>query len=119
MKYVILLILIGTGYYLYEKQGVSSSEIDVKTHRDIYLKMESSPVSKEEILVGVTEFAMTMCNDSGFQLSAGETTNSCINKLDNFKSMCSERIFGNGAQFYTEKAKVTSLAKRFINCVGT
>ncbi|WP_448569548.1 hypothetical protein [Thalassotalea ganghwensis] len=119
MKYFVWLIVIVSGYYLYDNKDISTSQFEVKSHRDIYIKLKSSPVSTEEILVGATEFAATLCNDTSFQQPLGETTSSCLNKLESFKNMCSESVFGKESRMFTDKDTVASLAKRFIGCVGT
>lgn len=119
MKYIVLILIIAGGYYAYENKIASNTQIEVKTHRDIYTKLESSPVTTAEIITGATEFALTMCNDSSFQSAGGETTTSCKDRFNSFKSICSNQIFGKEEKLYSDKGTVVSLAKRFINCVST
>jgi len=118
MKYIVLILIIVGGYYFYETKSDPNTEIEVKTHRDIYTKLALTPVSTSEIITGATEFALSMCDDISFQNAGGETTSSCKNKFTNFKTMCSNQVFGEEEQLYSSKNKVDSLSKRFINCVS-
>ncbi|ASM52224.1 hypothetical protein PESP_b0699 [Pseudoalteromonas espejiana DSM 9414] len=122
MKKMIILIasVISIGYYLNAKASQSSfkKETEVKTFSDIYYKIETSSVSIDEIIIGATEFALTMCADRSYQEALGNTVQSCNHHFKMTKDRCASYLIKNSQRFYKDKTKVTLLTERFINCVS-
>lgn len=119
MKYIILILIVAGGYYLYENKVTLSPEIEVKTLKDIRTKLENSSVNSNEVIKGATELAIRLCEDNSFQEVVGESINSCKQRLSKFKSMCSESVFGKKITQYSNIDEVSSLAKRYVTCVST
>jgi len=117
MKYLLLLVAICGGYYFYSEKPVQALEIN--TSRALFKKLETSSVNSLEIIEGASFFALKMCGDASFQVAGGHTTTSCRKKFNSFKEMCVNSIFTDKEKFYSSKAEITPLLKRFINCVGT
>ncbi|KKN57816.1 hypothetical protein LCGC14_0558470 [marine sediment metagenome] len=117
--FTMILSIILIGYYLTAKASHFSSKKDmqVNTYSDIYFKLETSSVNINEIIAGATDFALTMCADKAYQEALGNTVASCNSQFEESKNVCSKHIMKNAKQHYTDKATVTLLTERFINCV--
>lgn len=122
MKKIIVLLVsvIFIGYYLNAKASQSSlnKETEVKTFSDIYYKLETSSVSIDEIIIGATEFALTMCADRAYQEVLGNSVQSCNDHFQMTKDTCASYLIRSSQRQYKDKTKVTLLTERFINCVS-
>lgn len=118
MKYLLVVFIAILGFYLYFHLGLFDPKVEVKTHQDIYNKLEFSPVNTHEILVGADEFALRMCADNGLQEILGEDYDSCKQRLIKFKPICMTRIFGDKHKDYSDKEQIKSLVFRYTKCVS-
>lgn len=122
MKKVIVLTVLAivVGCFLNVKSSRSSlhKEAEVKTFSDIYYKLETSAVSVDEIIIGATEFALTLCADRTYQEVLGHSVQSCNEHFKTIKETCASYLMKSSQRLYKDKAKVTLLADRFINCVS-
>ena len=121
MKYTTMAavaLLIG-GSYLSAKATLfdSSDNITVETYSDIFFKLESSPVSINEIVTGASQFADSLCDESIYQEVIGESVNSCKQKFKQSQAQCAEFIIKNNEPMYTDKVAITQLSEKFINCM--
>jgi hypothetical protein len=118
---LVLLSALAIGYYLTAKanSGTSINSTDVEKYSDIFFKLETSPVSMREIIVGAKHFAITLCEDGGYQQALGGSVSACKLNFDRTKDMCSRYPVAEKEQFYTDKAIVSLLAEQFINCVSS
>ncbi|MFL3651155.1 MAG: hypothetical protein ACI6PR_08050 [Pseudoalteromonas sp.] len=122
MKKLIILSVsvIFVGYYLNAKasQGSLNKGTEVKTFSDIFYKLETSAVSVNEIIIGATEFALTMCADRAYQEVLGNSVQSCHANFQKSKDICAGYLIKSSQPLYREKTKVTALTEKFINCVS-
>ncbi len=121
MKYTTMaavVLLIG-GSYLSAKATLfdPAQSITVETYSDIFFKLESSPVSINEIITGASQFADSLCDESIYQEVIGESVNSCKQKFKQSQAQCAEFIIKNNEPMYTDKVAITQLSEKFINCM--
>ena len=121
MKYTTMAavaLLIG-GSYLSAKTTLfdPAQSITVETYSDIFFKLESSPVSINEIITGASQFADSLCDESIYQEVIGESVNSCKQKFKQSQAQCAEFIIKNNEPMYTDKVAITQLSEKFINCM--
>jgi len=117
MKYILILLICFGGYYV-TKNGLNFGDVEVKTHRDIYRKMDASSVTSKEVIIGFREHSTTLCNDQGLQAASGKSVDLCLENLDKFSERCADSILGSGSNSFSDKKAVALLSKRFVNCVG-
>ncbi|EWS96703.1 hypothetical protein LOC50_17295 [Pseudoalteromonas sp. SCSIO 43095] len=121
MKYTTMAavaLLIG-GSYLSAKTTLfdPAQSITVETYSDIFFKLESSPVSINEIITGASQFADSLCDETIYQEVIGESVNSCKQKFKQSQAQCAEFIIKNNEPMYTDKVAITQLSEKFINCM--
>ena len=121
MKYTTMAavaLLIG-GSYLSAKATLfdPAQNITVETYSDIFFKLESSPVSIDEIITGASQFADSLCDESIYQEVIGESVNSCKQKFKQSQVQCADFIMKNSKLSYTDKAAITLVSEKFINCM--
>ncbi len=111
-------LLIG-GSYLSAKTTLfdPAQSITVETYSDIFFKLESSPVSINEIITGASQFADSLCDETIYQEVIGESVNSCKQKFKQSQAQCAEFIIKNNEPMYTDKVAITQLSEKFINCM--
>ncbi|MDP3814298.1 hypothetical protein [Pseudomonas sp.] len=113
MKKLLLLLAIGSaGYYYYTTQYASVSA-SVDSYQALLKKVETTPVTREEVKMGANELAHFLCTGSPV-VSSSE----CLNKYANYKEMCESRIFGGAPDTYSRKDEVIAVAKNYRTCVG-
>ena len=122
MKKTILLIfsIVFIGYYLTAKasQYAFNKHIEVKTYSDLYYKLETAEVSINEIIIGASEFSLTMCADKVYQEAMGSSTEGCNGQFLSAKNKCAKYLIKTSKHYYKSKEKVSQLTERFINCVS-
>jgi len=118
MKYILILLIFIGGYYMSYGELPFKPSIEVKTHHDIYKKLEDSSVTLDEILVGFREFSTSLCHDQSLQSDIGRTIDSCLHNLETYSAACADRILGSEGDLFSDKGVVDSLSKRYISCVG-
>ncbi|TMO97299.1 hypothetical protein CWC14_08870 [Pseudoalteromonas sp. S3260] len=121
MKYTTMAavaLLIG-GSYLSAKTTLfdPAQSITVETYSDIFFKLESSPVSINEIITGASQFADSLCDETIYQEVIGESVNSCKQKFKQSQAQCAEFIIKSNEPMYTDKVAITQLSEKFINCM--
>jgi len=121
MKYTTMAavaLLIG-GSYLSAKTTLfdPAQSITVETYSDIFFKLESSPVSINEIITGASQFADSLGDETIYQEVIGESVNSCKQKFKQYQAQCAEFIIKNNEPMYTDKVAITQLSEKFINCM--
>lgn len=117
MKFLFLIAVIYGAYYFYTNNKVES--IEVNNGKELFKKLKTSPVTKEDIINSASFTALKLCDDETFQNPVGHTPSSCRKRFNSFKDMCVERIFISDHQQYSQNDGVKGLYKRFIKCVGT
>ena len=115
---VVLALLIG-GSYLTAKATLfdASDEVTVTTYSDIFYKLESSPVSIDDIITGASQFADSLCDESIYQEAIGASVNSCKHKSKQSQVRCANFITNHSEAFYTDKVAITLVSEKFINCM--
>jgi hypothetical protein len=102
---LVLLSALAIGYYLTAKanSGTSINSTDVEKYSDIFFKLETSPVSMREIIVGAKHFAITLCEDGGYQQALGGSVSACKLNFDRTKDMCSNTLLQRKSNFTPTK----------------
>ena len=123
MKKTILLIILVLffSYYLTAKasQGIFiKKDFEIKSYSDIFYRLETSPISIDDIIVGSTEFALRMCADKDYQKVLGNTVESCNANVSSSKNTCASYLRKDSKKFYKDKHEVKRLTEQFIKCVS-
>ncbi|MDO6685419.1 MULTISPECIES: hypothetical protein [unclassified Agarivorans] len=116
MKYIILVVVVAGGIFLYSKKQPPT--VVVSNHQELFLKLDSSSVSIDEVKEGAYSFSKFFCNDEEYQTSGGKSVTSCLAKYEDFKEMCADRIFPDSSASFSDKKQVMGLLSRYTKCVG-
>ena len=121
MKYIFLLVLGISGFYIYSNfYSAIDNDFDPTDSKMLFKHMiDGGEVSTSEVIIASESTAKFFCNDATLQVSGGHTIASCHEKLNAFKDMCANRIFPDKDRIYSNKEVVGNLFKRFVKCVGT
>jgi hypothetical protein len=121
MKYLFLLVLGISGFYIYSNfYSAIDNDFDPTDSKMLFKHMiDGGEVSTSEVIIASESMAKLFCNDATLQVSGGHTIASCHEKLNSFKDMCVNRIFPDKDKIYSNKDEVGNLFKRFVRCVGT
>ncbi|MDD0841648.1 hypothetical protein [Pseudomonas sp. Gutcm_11s] len=118
MKKLLLFLAVAGGGYYYYANHMQGGIAPVDSYQALLKKVEASPVTRAEVMLGANDLATTFCNDVEFQRTGGSSVSECQSKFSNFKEMCESRVFGDAPETYSQKDEVTATAKTYVSCVG-
>lgn len=107
-KLLLLVAIIGAGYYAYTHHFAKPEPVAVTSYQDVLKKVEATPVSQTEVVFGANQLARFLC----------EGNSQCLEKHTNYREMCENRIFADAPKTYSRKDDVISVSKSFTQCVG-
>lgn len=114
MKYVAILIIIFSSYYVYSQYLTEEREIDIKT---LFNELSNGQeVTIDELTIASKKFALKLCDDEIYQAERHHTLSSCFQQYDTFEERCVNAIFTN-KKIITSKKEADQLFNRFHRCV--
>ncbi|MDO8266958.1 MAG: hypothetical protein Q7T32_03900 [Moraxellaceae bacterium] len=113
MKYLVIVLLLAGGYWLYtEKYNKQTS-----AGENLVAQIQAGkPVSIPQAKIKADEIVTFFCNDSGLQAAGNSSTTECLGKYSERKERCEQRIFPEAATPIKTEEELKAYFKRFIHC---
>lgn len=118
MKKLLLLLAVAGGGYYYYANHMQGGAAPVDSYQALLKKVEVTPVTRAEVILGANDAANFFCNDADFQRAGGYSVGECQSRFSNFKEMCESRIFADTPETYSAKDEVVAVTKSYTSCVG-
>ena len=114
MKYLIIIAVLGAGYWIYQDRVSGTNNSNLSIAEKI---ATNGSVRAGEVLDTSKEMIIFTCKDDEVLKTWGSSKKKCDERITNFGEMCEERIFPDVEASIKTDAEAKGLMQRYNECM--
>ncbi|HEX4910786.1 MAG TPA: hypothetical protein VFV64_08490 [Permianibacter sp.] len=115
LRLLLLALVIGFFYYLYQKGEQPSETRPFAPYR--LDELASKPLPKQVFLDGVRLYAVGLCKDNKFLRIIKHEQAACLQHVEQQHSRCLALIAEQTPETFAERAPLQTLSEQYVGCV--